>query len=85
VRRRIVIGVIAGGLLMSAIIAATPSTSKRPERPRWEYTVIRHSPLLKSGGTDLKNIQEIGKEGWELAASYPTRGEVIYSIFKRPK
>ena len=50
---------------------------------RWEYSVLRHSPHLRDGGSDLKRLQALGKEGWEVASSYPVRGEIVVSILKR--
>lgn len=50
---------------------------------RWEYTMLRHSPHLREGGSDLKRLHSLGKEGWEVASSYPVKGEIVVSILKR--
>lgn len=62
--------------------ATGQSTSKKQQ---WEYVIFKHSPHLKETGTDFKEMQTMGKEGWQLASSYTVRGEVVVSIFKRPR
>ncbi|MDP6777685.1 MAG: hypothetical protein QGI83_13070 [Candidatus Latescibacteria bacterium] len=51
----------------------------------WDYTIIQHAPYLTERGSDLQKIREMGRSGWELASSYRVKGEVVISIFKRPK
>ena len=84
-RKRLVTALLVVGFLLGSLVAANYAAETKPKRPRWEYLVLRHSPGLKQSGSDMKKIQEMGSEGWELASSYPSRGEIIYTIFKRTK
>jgi hypothetical protein len=62
---------------------ATGQSTKKVQQ--WEYVILKHSPHLKETRTDFKEVQAMGKEGWQLASSYTIRGEVVVSIFKRPR
>ena len=77
----LVLGLILGSLAVGNY-ASGQSGSKGP---KWEYTIVKHSPYLTEEGSDFKRFQEMGNEGWELASSYPVRGEIVVSIFKRMK
>ena len=74
------------GLLLGSFAAgnyASGQTTKK--KSKWEFTSIRHSPYLKNTGSDIKKMKSMGAEGWELASSYPVKGEIIISVFKRKK
>ncbi len=74
------------GLFLGIFILGNYATAQTASKvQQWEYTLLKHSPHLTETGTDFKEIQAIGKEGWQLASSYTLRGEVVISIFKRPK
>jgi len=60
------------------------SVQAQKKAVKWEYSVLRHSPNLRRGGDDLGKIQSMGAKGWELAASYRVKGEIIISVFKKP-
>ena len=85
-RSKLLIAMLAAGLVLGSFAvgnyAAGQSQSKRSG---WQYTIVRHGPYLREGGSDLKKFQEMGTEGWELASSYPIKGEIVVSIFKRKK
>jgi hypothetical protein len=50
---------------------------------KWEYRTVNHSQYLREGGSDLIGFNNLGREGWELASSYPIKGEIVVSVFKR--
>ena len=75
----IVILILAVGMFSNATLKG----QEKDRLDRWEYTVLRHSPHLREGGSDLKRLNALGKEGWEVASSYPVRGEIVVSILKR--
>lgn len=77
----LVIGLVLGIFVLGNY--ATGQTANKIQQ--WEYTLLKHSPHLTETGTDFKEIQALGKEGWQLASSYTLRGEVVVSIFKRPR
>ena len=77
----LVIGLFLGIFVLENY--ATGQTASKMQQ--WEYTLLKHSPHLTETGTDFKEIQALGKEGWQLASSYTLRGEVVVSIFKRPR
>lgn len=78
--------VVVVGLVLGVFAIGNYATGQATRKvQKWEYTIFKHSPHLKEAGTDFKEIQTMGKEGWELAASYTIRGEVVVSIFKRPQ
>jgi len=77
------IAVLAIGLLLAAGNYATGQPQSKSVK--WEYTIYKHSPHLTESGTEFKEIQQMGNEGWELASSYTARGEIVVSIFKRQK
>ncbi len=85
-RSRLLILTLAAGLALGFLAAGDHASGQSRAKPRkWQYTTLRHSPYLKKGGSDLAKIQEMGAKGWELAASYPVKGEIVVSIFKRSK
>jgi hypothetical protein len=76
----------ASAIALSGMILGSDLQGQGKERlQRWEYTVLRHSPHLREGGSDLKRLQSLGKEGWEVASSYPAKGEIVVSILKRKR
>lgn len=77
----LVLGLVWGAFTMGSY--ATGQTTNKT--PKWEYTILKHSPHLKETGTDFKEMQALGKDGWQLASSYTIRGEVVVSIFQRQK
>ena len=78
--------VLVIGLVLGAFAMGNYATGQSPaKKQRWEYTLLKHSPHLKESGTDFKEIEALGKDGWQLASSYTVRGEVVISIFQRPK
>jgi len=76
-----VIGLFLGIFILGNF--ATGQTATKVQQ--WEYMLLKHSPHLTETGTDFKEIQALGKEGWQLTSSYTLRGEVVVSIFKRPR
>lgn len=75
------------GLLLFALALSLPGDE--PSK-RWEYLIVsscNFEPLVAScmagGGANPKfrRLNEIGSEGWELAAAFPNGT----AIFKRPK
>jgi hypothetical protein len=77
----LILGLVLGAFAMGNYASGQASSKMQ----RWEYSILKHSPLLKEGGTDFAKMQKLGKEGWELSSSYAMRGEVIISIFKRKR
>lgn len=77
----LILGLVLGAFAVGNYASGQSSTKKQ----RWEYTIFKHSPLLKEGGTDFTKMQALGKDGWELGSSYSMRGEVVISIFKRQR
>lgn len=76
--------IIAGLIGIAGVALTSDLQSQGKEKlDRWEYSVLRHSPHLREGGSDLKRLQALGKEGWEVASSYQVRGEIVVSILKR--
>lgn len=74
------------GLVLGAFALGSYATGQTPKKvQKWEYAILKHSPHLKESGTDFKEIEALGKEGWQLASSYTLRGEVVISIFQRPR
>jgi hypothetical protein len=66
-RYRAVLGII----LIFGFAARSDLLSQPKDRlDKWEYMVLRHSPHLREGGSDIKRLQSLGKEGWEVASSY---------------
>ena len=78
-------GIFLAIFLISIVAGNYASGQSNSKVVKWEYSILKHDPYLREAGSDFKNIVKLGSEGWELAASYPAKGEVIYSIFKRPK
>ena len=79
-------GLLLGALLITLGLISTQTQTggqSAPEAARWEYKVVNHSPYLRHGGSDLNRFNGLGKDGWELAGSYPIKGEVFVSVFKR--
>jgi len=86
VRSRFLTALLAAGLVLGSFAAGNYASGQSGTKgPKWEYTVLRHSPHLKEGGTDFGKIQKMGKNGWALASSYPVKGEIVISVFKRQK
>ena len=56
--------------------------SKKKGKVRWDYTIVRHAPHMREGESDFKKIRNLGSEGWELASSYPVKGEIVIPIMK---
>ncbi len=76
--------IVLGIILLTGLALQSDLFGQPKDRlDRWEYTVLRHSPHLREGGSDMKSLRNLGKEGWEVASSYPTRGEIVVSILKR--
>lgn len=85
-QKKIFTAVLVMGLVLGAFAMGNYATGQSTnKKQRWEYTLLKHSPHLKEAGTDFKEIQALGKEGWQLASSYTVRGEVVISIFQRPR
>ena len=76
-----ILGLVLGAFAVGNYASGQSSTKVQ----RWEYTILKHSPLISEGSTDFGKIQKLGKEGWELSSSYSMRGEIIVSIFKRKR
>ncbi len=78
------ISIVIGMVLVLGIVFQSDLLGQPKEKlDKWEYTVLKHSPHLREGGSDLKRLQSLGREGWEVASSYGVRGEIIVSILKR--
>ncbi|MDA0744968.1 MAG: hypothetical protein O2954_00485 [bacterium] len=85
-RFRLLTAVLVGGLLLGSFAIGNYAVGQSSTKTvKWKYTIIKHSPYLTESGSDFKNIQALGDEGWELASSYPVKGEIVISIFKRQK
>ncbi len=76
--------ILVAGLILGSFAAGNYAQTKS-KGPKWEYTTLRHSPILKERGSDFKKFRSMGSEGWELASSYRVKGEIVVSIFKRKK
>jgi hypothetical protein len=61
--------------------AAVPRQPKVQGPPSWEYKVVNAND--QSGDSLQSQLDPIGKEGWELAAS-PKTGKAQVLVFKRP-
>jgi hypothetical protein len=86
VRSKRLIALLVAGLVLGSFAAGNYATGQTKSKiEKWEYTTLRHSPILKEKGSDMRKIQGMGTEGWELASSYRVKGELIVSIFKRRK
>lgn len=79
------VAVLVVGLVLGAFAVGNYAAGAPQAKQKWEYTLCKHSPYLTEGGSDFKEIQRLGDEGWELASSYSVRGEMVISIFKRLK
>lgn len=76
--------VVVAVCLIAGLVIGSDLFGQAPKKlDKWEYTVLRHSPHLREGGSDLKRLQSLGRDGWEVASSYPVKGEIIVSILKR--
>ena len=85
-RSRLAVTILVAGLVLASIVVGNyASVQAQKSAPKWEYTMLRHRPHLKRGGDDMEKIQAMGAKGWELAASYRVKGEIIISVFKKPK
>ena len=72
-------------LVVSFAVGNYATGQTATKRAKWDYSIVRHSPHMTESGSDFKKLRRMGSKGWELAASYPAKGEVIYSIFKRKR
>ena len=85
-RSKFLITILVTGLLLSSFAAGNyASGQSKSKGPRWEYTLRKHSPYLREAGSDFKEFQEMGKDGWELSSSLPVKGEIVISVSKRRK
>lgn len=86
-KRRLSAAVVA--IVVAATVGLSSETGvaeqKKKALDQWTYHVVTHSQYLKEGGSDLRRFNALGKEGGELASSYPIKGELIVSVFKRPR
>lgn len=83
--KKVITGALGVVGCVAVLFAASEILGQEPKEKldRWEYTVMRHSPHIREGGSDLKRLQALGKDGWEVASSYPARGEIVVTILKR--
>lgn len=81
-RLKLFTALLVAGLVLVSFAVGNYAKSESA-KVKWEYTIVKHSPYLKETGSDFKKFTTMGAEGWELASSYPIKGEIIVSIFKR--
>ena len=83
-RSKFLITILVAGLLLGSFAAGNYASGQSKSKGYWwEYTLLKHSPYLREAGSDFKEFQEMGKDGWELSSSYPVKGEIVNSVFKR--
>jgi hypothetical protein len=82
--RKLLLAVIAALLLLCAVGWTGYAQRGRAKRTEWEYKAyLFGNPYVDDRA--LKEINELGAEGWELVGVSELLGEGRYGFFKRPK
>lgn len=72
-------------VVVSFAVGNYAASHAETSKVKWDYAIVRHSPHMTEHGSDFRKFRRMGSDGWELASSYPAKGEVIYSLFKRTR
>jgi hypothetical protein len=83
-------------LLACLVLVWQPSAAQQmgqPTKPKWEYQILDETSLIKlseiKGGTgvgsELRSLNKLGEEGWELVMRVPRGPGPADYYFKRQK
>lgn len=85
------VGIGVLGLVVVMVLSTIwINTAEAKDRVMWEYKTEIVSPDRDSGKNDSQ-LNEFGKDGWELVATHPYGNDPAFAIyryqfiFKRPK
>ncbi len=78
-----IVAVAALCFIVAGVAAAWPSTVLPQDAPKWEYKALEMSP--SNIDRDVKSLDELGGQGWEVVTVAQNGTLNCYFILKRRK